>query len=268
MPIGACNADVVPNLGAHCRHGPDTHSVDHEPVMGRAPRTDNLWVATGFNSQGIQTGPGVGLAMAEWIVHGDPGGTLDADFAELDVRRFHPEHTADAQWCTSRALEGYAREYSVHYPGEEFSFDEAGRGVRLSPVHPEVAEAGAVFGSVGASGFERPLHFDVTATAAAADGENPKYNTPEQLSFDARRASWWDAVAAEHHATRNGAALFDLSSFGKLLVTGAGAEAAMEWCASSTVGGAEASPSKAFCAELSPLATSEIYFHHNCASFG
>ena len=105
-------------------HGPDTHSVDHEPVMGRAPRTDNLWIATGFNSQGIQTGPGVGLAMAEWIVHGDPGGTLSADFAELDIRRFHPEHTSDAAWCNSRALEGYAREYSVHYPGEEFSFDE------------------------------------------------------------------------------------------------------------------------------------------------
>ena len=65
---------------------PDTHSVDHEPVMGRAPRTENLWVATGFNSQGIQTGPGVGLAMvrgtisspkkrkkkmADWIIHVD-----------------------------------------------------------------------------------------------------------------------------------------------------------------------------------------------------
>ena len=27
-------------------HGPDTHSVDHEPLLGRAPQTDNLWYGT------------------------------------------------------------------------------------------------------------------------------------------------------------------------------------------------------------------------------
>ena len=140
-------------------HGPDTHSVDHEPVLGRAPETDNLWVATGFNSLGIQLGPGVGHALSEWIHNGEPGGSLAADFAELDVRRFHPAHTCASHWCTSRALEGYAREYGVHYPTEEFSSDELARGVRLSPVHDLVADAGAIFGAVGPSGFERPLHF-------------------------------------------------------------------------------------------------------------
>ena len=41
-------------------HGPDTHSVDHEPIMGRCLFTENVYVATGFNSQGIQLGPGIG----------------------------------------------------------------------------------------------------------------------------------------------------------------------------------------------------------------
>ena len=27
-------------------------TVDHEPILGRAPSTDNLWIATGFNSLG------------------------------------------------------------------------------------------------------------------------------------------------------------------------------------------------------------------------
>lgn len=85
--------------------------------------------------------------------------SLKADFAELDVRRFHPQYTQDPAWCTARALEGYAREYGVHYPTEEFASNEVGRGVRVSPVHSQVAAAGAVFGSVGASGFERPQHF-------------------------------------------------------------------------------------------------------------
>jgi len=48
-------------------------------------------IATGLNSLGIQTGAGVGIALAEWITEGEPGTTLGADFAELDVRRFHPE---------------------------------------------------------------------------------------------------------------------------------------------------------------------------------
>jgi len=44
-------------------------------------------------------------------------------------------HTSSFSWCTARALEGYAREYGVHHPTEEFSSDETARGVRLSPVH-------------------------------------------------------------------------------------------------------------------------------------
>ena len=47
------------------------------------------------------------MALAEWMTTGEPGNTLKADFAELDVRRFHPTHTADHNWCTSRALEEY-----------------------------------------------------------------------------------------------------------------------------------------------------------------
>ena len=215
-------------------HGPDTHSVDHEPLLGRAPRTDNLWVATGFNSLGIQLGPAIGLAMAEWMTTGEPGATLEADFAEMDVRRFHPQFTADPQWCTARALEGYATEYAVHYPAEEFSSDERARGVRLSPLHDCIAGAGAVFGAVGPSGFERPLHFGEDGEANAEG-----FYTHERLSYDAREAGWWGAVEAEHRAAREGAALFDLSSFGKLKISGSGAEAAMEWCASSEVGSAD-----------------------------
>ena len=62
------------------------------------------------------------------------------------------------------------------------------------------------------------------------------FYTHEELAFDARDAGWWGNVEAEHEAAREGVALFDLSSFGKLHVSGAGAEAAMEWCSSSEVG--------------------------------
>jgi len=218
-------------------HGPDTHSVDHEPLLGRAPFTDNVWVATGFNSLGIQTGPGVGLALAEWMVHGQPGRTLGADFAGLDVRRFHPKYTSSYSWCTARALEGYAREYGVKFPTEEFSSDERARGMRLSPLHREVTAAGAVFGSIGGSGFERPQHF-CSPDAVTGNSTNGAqvFHVEEKLSFAAREAGWWSMVEREHHAAREGVALFDLSSFGKLHVSGADAEAGMDWCTSSAIG--------------------------------
>ena len=125
MPSNCRSSAVGLGSGLACGLGDGVGAL---PLLGRAPRTDNLWVATGFNSLGIQLGPAIGLAMAEWMTTGEPGATLEADFAEMDVRRFHPQHTADPQWCTARALEGYATEYAVHYPAEEFSSDERARG--------------------------------------------------------------------------------------------------------------------------------------------
>ena len=168
-------------------------------IVGRAPRTSNLWVATGFNSLGIQLGPGIGLALADWMAHGEPSRTLaqqthPLDFAELDVRRFHPEHCAGAAWQAARALEGYATEYGVRYPGQEFATDPAARGVRLSPLHQMVAEAGAVFGSVGGQGWERPLHYEPLRAGAANAGASvlsEEHLQPSQhLAFNARKTSW------------------------------------------------------------------------------
>jgi len=215
-------------------HGPDTHSVDHEPILGRAAFTHNLYVATGFNSQGIQTGPGVGQAMASWVLHGDPSVAFPGiDFSGCDVRRFHPASVAAPTWGTARALEGYAKEYGLHPPHEQW---EAGRGVRLSPLHERIAAAGALFGSVGSAGWERPLHFPAR-NAGSEHGSRPLYED-EALSFDRMRCGWVEPAAAEHRACREGVGLFDLSSFGKVLVSGPRAAALLEWAASSPIGAA------------------------------
>ena len=223
-------------------HGPDTHSCDHEPVLGRAPFTDNVFVATGFNSQGIQTGPGVGRAMAGWVLDGSPEAVAfpGIDFSSCDVRRFHPPSVAPEAWGTARALEGYAKEFGEHPPHEQW---EAGRGVRLSPLHGRLAAAGALFGSVGAAGWERPLHFPPREAGFAPPpcplegGGTAKARLfeDEALSFDKAACDWVVSAAREHTACREGVGLFDLSSFGKLLVTGPRAEALLEWAASSSV---------------------------------
>ena len=65
------NCPVLAETGiAQWLHGPDTHSPDHSFLMGPCGGVGNVFVASGFNSQGIQTGPGVGLAMAEWVLDG------------------------------------------------------------------------------------------------------------------------------------------------------------------------------------------------------
>lgn len=216
-------------------HGPDTHSCDHDPIMGRAESTTNLYVATGFNSQGIQTGPGVGVAMANWIESGNPskGPFEGIDFSPCDIRRFHPNSVNDNAWSTARALEGYAKEFGEHPPLEQW---ETGRGVRFSPLHVQTAADGALFGSLGSAGWERPLHYRDASQLEAAGTSNETLWEEERLSFDYRGCEWLESVAREHRACRESVALFDMSSFGKLEVRGPRAEELLEWCATSMIG--------------------------------
>jgi 4-methylaminobutanoate oxidase (formaldehyde-forming) len=57
----------------------------------------------------------------------------------------------------------------------------------------------------------------------------------EELSFDHNACDWVRRAAAEHHACRNGVALFDLSSFGKVVLSGGAAEELLEWTMSCPV---------------------------------
>ncbi len=231
--------ELAPQLGEvgikQWVHGPDTHSVDHDPILGRAPFFNNLFVATGFNSQGIQTGPGVGAALATWVLHGNPshpsGPFEGVDFSTCDVRRFHPPSVRNSDWTTARALEGYAKEFGEHPPLEQW---ESGRGVRLSELHQETESAGAVFGSIGIAGWERPLHYEQPTHRV---GDDKSLWRIEKLSFDHRACGWLPYVEREHKSARESVALFDLSSFGKISVSGTQATRLLDWCMSSNVPG-------------------------------
>ena len=62
----------------------ESFTPDVNFCLGETAEIANLYVAAGFNSQGIIYGPGAGKALAEWISEGAP--TFDA--SEVDVRRF------------------------------------------------------------------------------------------------------------------------------------------------------------------------------------
>jgi glycine cleavage system aminomethyltransferase T/glycine/D-amino acid oxidase-like deaminating enzyme len=205
-------------------NGPIPVSADGEPIMGLAPELDNFYVVCGFTA-GIAASGGAGLAMSNLILHGDAG----MDLWPFDVRRFSKVH-AQPRYLEDRAIEAYGAYYKIHWPGEE---NQAGRGLRRSPLYDLLDRAGAVSGS--RAGWERPNWF--------APPGVPRQDVP---SFEGK-PNWFEHVAAEVRAIRERAALIDQTSFSKFEIAGAGAEAALQRIAANDLSGA---PGKAVYTQL------------------
>lgn len=193
-------------------NGPESFTPDNNFILGESPDVRNVFVAAGFNSMGIASAGGAGGALAEWIVHGAP----TMDLWPVDIRRFARFH-GNQRWLKDRVKETLGLHYKMPWPNREF---ESARPLRRSPVYHRLREAGACFGSK--MGWERPLWFAPGETAPAMD-----------YSFG--RQNWFARAAAEHRAVRNAVALFDLSSFSKLLVQGRDAETVLQYLCANDV---------------------------------
>ncbi|MGQ0677828.1 MAG: GcvT family protein [Rhodospirillales bacterium] len=187
-------------------NGPESFTPDGNFLIGEAPGLRGFFLACGFNAFGIAGGGGAGRAIAEWVAAGE----APMDLWPVDIRRFGPAQHGE-QWVRERTLEAYAKHYTIAWPNEEY---KSARGARVSPLYGRLKDAGACFGSK--FGWERPNWFGTPGTAPE-----------DEPSFG--RANWFEAVAAEHRAAREAAALFDQSSFAKFEVTGKDAEAALQW---------------------------------------
>jgi heterotetrameric sarcosine oxidase gamma subunit len=181
--------------------GPESFTPDLGPLMGEAPELKNFYVAAGFNSLGILLGGGAGRVMANWIATGLP----DVDVTEIDIARMSPYHVAPS-FLKERTSEVLGSMFWEPFPNRHY---ESGRGIRRSPFHDRLAEAGAFFGSY--AGWEYP------------DWYAPKGVEPiAEYSYD--RQNWFEYAAEEHRTTRSAVTLMDYSVMGKLLVQGRDAE--------------------------------------------
>jgi len=187
--------------------GPETFTPDGDLLLGESAEVRGFFVSGG--TPGIAAGGGVGKAMAEWIVEGRPS----LDLWRADIRRFGG-HYADRAYAAARAVEVYARNYTVHLPLEEF---ESVRPLRTSPPYPRLAALGAVFGEK--AGWERPNWCKV----------NEVKDPPGPIPAGWIRHNWSSAIPAEHTATRTNAGIFDFTSFSKFEVQGPGALTALQW---------------------------------------
>lgn len=186
-------------------NGPESFTPDLNYILGEAPQLRGFFVGAGFNSMGIASSGGAGMALAEWIVAGEP----TMDLWPVDIRRFAGFHGNDA-WLRARVSETLGLHYKMSWPQRE---QESGRPFRRSPLYDRLKARGAWFGNK--MGWERPNWF-------AGLGKTP------EMIYGWGRGAWFDAVAAEHRATREGVTVADETSFGKILVQGRDAEKALQ----------------------------------------
>ena len=62
---------------------------------------------------GFSQGGGVGLALSQWMVNGDPG----FDVWAMDIARFG--EWATRSYTNEKVRENYARRFSIRFPNEE-----------------------------------------------------------------------------------------------------------------------------------------------------
>jgi dimethylglycine dehydrogenase len=180
-------------------HGPFAFGPDGNPLIGPIRGLDNYWVAVGVMAGFSQAG-GVGLALANWIIDGDPG----FDVWAMDVARYGS--WANMAFTDAKVRENYGRRFRITFPNEELT---AARPLRTTPLYDRFKALGACFGA--SFGLEQALWF-------APDGTSPV----EDVTF--RRSNAHPIIAEECRAVRSGVGLIEVSGYAKYEVTGPGAE--------------------------------------------
>jgi len=180
-------------------NGPFTFAPDGNPLVGPVPGLRNFWVACGVMA-GFSQGGGVGLALAHWMVDGDPG----ADIWGMDVARY-------GEWATRRytnvkVRENYSRRFRIRFPNEELP---AARPLKTTPIYDRLQAENPVWGDY--CGLEHALWFAPKGTDARED-----------VTF--RRSNAHKHVAAECRAVRDAVGMIEISNYGKFEVTGPDAE--------------------------------------------
>ncbi|MBT5679635.1 MAG: GcvT family protein, partial [Marinovum sp.] len=209
-PILEMAVNRMPMLGTAGIHtffnGPESFTPDDAYHLGLAPEMDNVWVAAGFNSIGIQSAGGAGMALSQWMETGEK----PFDMGDVDIARMQP-FQGNKHYLFERSKETLGLLYADHFPYRQKA---TARGVRRTPFHAHLEAQGAVFGEI--SGWERANWF-------ADAGQKRVY------AYSWGRQNWFENVAREHHAVRTGVGLYDMSSFGKLRVEGRDAEAFLNY---------------------------------------
>ena len=178
-------------------NGPMIWSPDSSALLGPVPELKNYLCCTGIIPGFSQSG-GLGLVMAQWIIHGES----EMDLFPWDLARFGD--WANKPFTKARALNQYENRFKIHFPYEE---REAGRPVKKRPAYDRQKAMGAVFGL--SYGYEHPLWY-----AGAGVEAREEYGFARQNCFD--------YVGEECRGLRSGVGILDISNFAKYEIRGEG----------------------------------------------
>jgi len=181
-------------------NGPFTFSPDGNPLVGPVQGLPGFWCACAVMA-GFSQGGGVGLALSQWMVNGDPG----FDVWAMDVARYG--EWATRSYTNEKVRENYSRRFSIRFPNEELP---AARPQQTTALYDVMREQGAVMGD--SWGLETPLWF-------APTGVEPV----DKVSF--HRSNDFPHVKAECLGVRNGVGVTEIANFAKYEFTGPGSEA-------------------------------------------
>jgi len=182
-------------------NGPFTFSPDGNPLVGPIKGMRGMWSACAVMA-GLSQGGGVGLSLANWMVHGDPG----ADIWAMDVARYGDYATL--AYTNAKVRENYSRRFRITFPNEELP---AARPLLTTPIYDRLTEHNAVWGA--GFGLEHPLWFQ-------EKGKVPV----EDVTF--YRSNAFPIVAEESRAVRERVGFSEASNFAKYKVSGKGSS---EW---------------------------------------
>jgi dimethylglycine dehydrogenase len=191
-------------------HGPFTFAPDGNPLIGPVQGLRNYWSACAVMA-GFSQGGGMGLALAQWMIHGE----VERDPRGFDVARFG--NWTSPGYTVPKVIENYQMRFNVSYPNEE---RPAARPFRTTPMHDTWSSMRAVWGQQ--YGLEVPNYF-------ALEGQ-PLY---EQPTF--RRSNAWEATAQEVRAVRESVGINELQNFGKYVVKGTNARAWLDRIMAGTI---------------------------------
>ena len=193
-------------------NGPESFTPDNRYYLGETPEVKNVFVAAGFNSQGILSSGGVGKVTAEWVLNGDTKTSMQS----IDIRRMMPFQSNKA-YLGERIKETLGLLMSTHYPGKQLT---TARGVRRLALHDQLIKAGAAMGE--RSGWEQPIFYGESGSA------------PE-FKYSFGRPGWFNNARRESHAIQNDVAIIDNSNFAKFVVKGPDSVSALNYLCAGNV---------------------------------
>ncbi len=195
-------------------------TADGGPSIGESSDVRGLWYCV---SVWVKDGPGIGKIIADWMTDS----RTDIDHHGIDIARYYPFQKKE-DYIRDRCYETAFKIYNPPVHNREPY--TKGRNIRHSPFYAREKELGGYFMEV--AGWERAHGY------ASNEHLLEKYagRVPE------RKAEWdnrhfWRVSNAEHLEMSENVGMINLSHFALYDVTGADAEALMEYVCVAKVGG-------------------------------